>query len=85
MKEATALDQLKSLLGIWYTDSPTWPPAPGVSEALRLLAQVERDELTTKAEYVRVIRESARQDPSFCRRFDCPQLASVPPDWKGSR
>lgn len=69
MSARSAMEQLKSLLGIWYTDSPTWPPAPGVQQAQKLLARVERDHLESLAEYIRTIKEVTARGQSSTERI----------------
>jgi hypothetical protein len=59
--DRSALAQLRSLLGIWYTDSPTWPPAPGIAKALRLCERVEREQISSTAEYIGQIRSLTRE------------------------
>lgn len=61
MADREPLDELRSLLGVWYTDSPAWPPAPGVQKALRLLKAVERDHLESLAVYIGQIKELTRE------------------------
>lgn len=62
MNERSAMEQLQSLLGVWLTDSPDWPPAPGIEKALRLLRQVEREHLESLAVYIGQIKSLTRDN-----------------------
>lgn len=62
MSERSAMEQLQSLLGIWLTDSPGWPPAPGIEKALRLLRQVEREHIESLAVYIEQIKSLTRDN-----------------------
>jgi hypothetical protein len=68
--ERTPLAQLQSLLGVWVTDAPTWPPGPGVEKAIRLLRDVERDHVESLAVYIGQIKALAAELAQIRREYE---------------